>query len=331
MSSGTLARVFYRVRPAKNVERKMICEALAVLNRVEPLVGYQYVGLGSLEFHDFALFYQRLGVGAMVSMEKRDSPAERRRVRFNRPYGHIAIKWGPSGDRLPEIGWGKRSIVWLDYDDCLKATMLEDIQLVVSQLRSGSCLIVTVCCESRSAKTSGCRDNEDATRRLANARLDDLRDNVGAERIPEGVGGSSLLRKWGLADASHRIVKNEIEAVLAGRNAPLSQRSRLRYAQIFNFNYADSRTKMASFGGVLMANGDEDTLSESHFEHLAFYRPGQEAYEIKIPRLSVKEARWLNQMIPRGVTRQTMIPQEHVDQYRPLHKYFPEFLEVESG
>lgn len=321
MSSGTLGRVFYRVRPAKNIERKMICEALASLYRVDPLASYQYVGFGSLEFHDFALFYQRLGIGTMVSIEKRDSRAQRARVKFNRPYGRIAMKWGPSSERLPEISWEKRSIIWLDYDSHLDVSILEDVQFVVSQLRSGSCLIVTVCCQPAEAKRS---NSNVGAMRLAN-----LHKAVGRERIPDDVTGASL-RKWGLGRASRRIVHNEIEATLSARNAPLSPGMRFEYSQIFNFHYADSATKMATFGGVLVSEIDRPRLSASDFEHLSFYRPGPEAYTIQIPRLTVREARWLSQQIPYSVDSQRVIPQKEVARYKPIHRYFPEFLEVEA-
>ena len=321
MSSGTLGRVIYRVRPAKNVERKMICEALASLYRIGPLSTYQYVGFGSLEFHDFALLYRQLGIGTMVSIEQNDTPAEQARVKFNRPFGHISMQWGPSSERLPEISWSRRSIVWLDYDKHIAAPILEDIQFVASQLRSGSCLIVTVCCEP--AKVDGSEPNSGAV------RLAKLRDAVGRSRIPEGVKGRCL-RGWGLGDTSRRIFRNEIESTLASRNAPLTAEQRLEYAQVFNFQYSDGATKMTTFGGVIVSDEDTSKLSASDFEHLSFYRSGSEACRIEIPRLTVKEARWLSQLIPYGVSSQRKIPPKEVAKYKSIHRYFPEFLEVEA-
>ena len=320
MSRGTLGRVIYRVRVAKNVERKMICEALGSLYRFEPLSNYQYVGFGSLEFHDFALLYRQLGIETMVSIEQRDTPAEQARVTFNRPYGHIAMAWGPSHQRLPEISWRKRSIVWLDYDSHVDAAILEDIQLVVSQLVSGSCLIVTVCCEPKRV---------DFSSNAGAVRLAKLTNSVGKERVPEGVKGKHL-NGWGLGETYHRIVRNEIEATLSARNAPLPTGERFEYTQVFNFRYADGNTKMVTFGGVVVSKTDQAKLAETDFEHLSFYRPSFEAYSIKIPRLTVKEARWLSQTIPHDVGDQNGIPGEEVAKYKPIHRYFPEFLEVEA-
>lgn len=320
MNRGTLGRVIYRVRPAKNIERKMICEALTILHRIEPLSSYQYVGFGSLEFHDFALLYRQLGISTMVSIEQRDTRTEQARVNFNRPYGHIVMKWGSSHERLPEISWKKHSIVWLDYDSHIDSGILEDIQLVVSQLGSGSCLIVTVCGQPMEA---------DYGSNVAKARLAKLTQAVGKEKIPERVEGKHL-KGWELGNTYRRIIRNEIEATLSERNAPLAVEKRFMYTQIFNFRYSDGATKMATFGGVVVSKMDESKLKGSDFEHLSFYRSGSEAYTIKIPRLTVKEARWLSQLIPDGVSGQKKIPPEEVSKYIPIHRYFPEFLEVEA-
>ena len=321
MSEGTLGEVFYRVRPAKNVERKMICEALGSLHRVAPLSSYQYVGFGSLEFHDFSILHQRLGITAMVSIEKRDTVAERVRVAFNQPYGHITMQWGTSRERLPDISWTRRSIVWLDYDNFLDAGKLQDLQLVASQLRSGSCLLVTVLCEPTRVEKE---DPDPHATRLA-----ELKGRVGKGKIPESLRGRDL-REWGLAEASRRIVFNEIEATLAARNAPLPHAERLKYVQVFNFNYADG-TKMATFGGILVGGEDRHRLSGRDFKDFSFFRSGSEPYTIRIPKLTVREARWLNQRFPFGLGALRKIPRKEVERYRQIYRYFPEFLEVEAG
>ena len=322
MSRGTLGRVIYRVRPAKNVERKMICEAMATLCRLETLSDYQYVGLGSLEFHDFALFYQRLGIGTMVSIEKRHSANEQARVGLNRPYGHITMEWGPSSERLSEINWERRSIVWLDYDYRITSSMLEDVQLLVSQLPSGSCLIVTVCCEPW--KPSLSKPN------VGRMRIERLRRAVGRARIPEGVTGKDL-RDWGLSKVSRRIVRNEIEGTLAARSGALTPSERVTYSQVFNFKYSDGSTKMSTFGGVLLSQSDGVKLSGSDFEHLPFYRPGSDDYHIQIPRLTFREVHYLNQKMPDHLSSVTEIPAAEVEKYLLIHRYFPEFLEVEMA
>ncbi len=320
MSSGTLGRVIYRIRPAKNVERKMICEAMATLCRLEPLPAYQYVGLGSLEFHDFALFYQRLGIRTMVSIEKRDSAEEQARIGLNRPYGHIVMEWGVSTERLTDINWNSRSIVWLDYDYRITPSMLDDVQFLVSELPSGSCLIVTVCCEPWKASL--------ATPKVGRMRFERLIRAVGRARIPDGIGGKDL-RDWGLGEVSRRIIRNEIETTLAARSGALAPDDRMTYSQVFNFRYADGPTKMATFGGILVSRRDEVRLSGPDFAHLPYYRPDTGDYHIRIPRLTLREVHYLNQKMPDNLSSVTAIPTNEVEKYLSIHRYFPEFLEVE--
>jgi hypothetical protein len=83
LSKPTFERFNYTLRPAKNVERKMLCDAFARLARIERLSDYRYVGFGSLSFADFALFHRRLGFREMVSIERRETA--RSRFEFNRP------------------------------------------------------------------------------------------------------------------------------------------------------------------------------------------------------------------------------------------------------
>ncbi|MFH1744434.1 MAG: O-methyltransferase, partial [bacterium] len=62
MNESSLGKFHYALRPAKNIERKMFCEAFARLSRIAPLPTYRYIGFGSNEFCDFRLFHERLGI-----------------------------------------------------------------------------------------------------------------------------------------------------------------------------------------------------------------------------------------------------------------------------
>ena len=135
-------KIDYALRPAKNIERKMMCEALNRLARIAPLVTYRYVGFGSIGFYDFALFHQRLGITDMLSIE--GCTDAQRRVEFNKPYSCIALQWGMSNEVLPALRWTKRAVIWLDYDGVLDANALDDITTITSRARSGTALIVTV-------------------------------------------------------------------------------------------------------------------------------------------------------------------------------------------
>ena len=132
----------YEFRPAKAAQRMMIVDACRRLTAIAPLVEYQYVGFGGLEFIDFMEFHRGLGVPQMTSIE-RDTNMQHR-LDFNKPYKSIRVLMGEAHNQLPQIDWTKLSIVWLDYTDPLTTDILRDVDYVVRSAPPGSVLIVTV-------------------------------------------------------------------------------------------------------------------------------------------------------------------------------------------
>jgi hypothetical protein len=82
----------YLFRPAKNIERKMLCEALSRLSVIADVKHYQYVGFGSVYFADFTLFHKQLGIQKLISIESEEEMETR--VRFNQPYSCIEVMVG---------------------------------------------------------------------------------------------------------------------------------------------------------------------------------------------------------------------------------------------
>ena len=70
-------QVNYTIRPAKCVERKMMCEAFSRLSVFGSLKTYRYIGFGSTYFTDFTLFHRALDMNNMVSIEKDEEKAAR--------------------------------------------------------------------------------------------------------------------------------------------------------------------------------------------------------------------------------------------------------------
>lgn len=319
--SSTLNRVLYALRAAKNVERKMMCEVFGRLGQVKPLNRYRYVGMGGLGFHDHALIHQRLGIRDMISIERNVDWKER--IRLNRPYGCIAMEWGSTNDRLPALSWQEPAIVWLDYDDPLDRSMLDDIHLVTANAKSGSVLVVTV-----TAHPERCDDVVKAP----DYRLKQLVKRVGEDRIPLGTRGKDLA-KWGLAAVSRSIVVNEIADVLDQRNGPLTPVQRLTFSQVFHFRYADT-SKMVTVGGLLATDSDRQMVDNVGIGEFDFVRTGEESLELKMPKLTLREIRYLNQQLP--TTPSTLkqlktIPNQHVERYSKLYRYFPAFTEIETA
>jgi hypothetical protein len=322
MNSPTFEKFNYGLRPAKNIERKMMCEALARLSRIARLNSYHYIGFGAVGFHDFILFHQRLGIDRMTSVE--GCISAHKRVAFNRPYSCIKIRWGLSYDVIPTLKWNQRVIVWLDYDKPLSAQMLGDLAIVVSSAKSGSVVIVTVDAQP---------DRVDAEVNVPRRRLDDLRRRVGKDKIRASVNGADL-SKWGLANVSRDIIHDYIEKTLSDRNAPLGAQARLTYRQLFNFQYADN-AKMLTVGGLITDQGDTRKLSASHFQDLEFIRTQENdgAYQIESPILTLREIRFLDERLPRiskSGRHPRWLPEVERKKYAKVYRYYPAFSEVEG-
>jgi hypothetical protein len=310
----------YSLRPAKNVERKMLCEAMSRLSRIAPLPYYQYVGFGSIGFVDFSLFHQRLGVRDMVSIEADDRAKSR--AKFNRPYSCIQMKWGYSHEILPKLKWTKRSIIWLDYDVPINPNVLSDVATVASSVKSGSMLVITIDAVPKEIDTE---------KNTAEERLKDLRLRVGKDLVPSSITGTDLAG-WGTAKTTRAIIDNYLKKVLSDRNAPLKVDSRIAYEQLFNFHYADG-AKMVTVGGVFLNPSDQEKISAKHFDDLEFTKTGDEPYLIEAPILTLREIRYLDERLPRTapeVPHPKWLPEVERKKYGKVYRYFPAFSEVET-
>jgi hypothetical protein len=321
MSEATFERLNYGLRPAKNIERKMICEALARLSRIASLKTYRYIGFGAVGFHDFVLFHQRLGIDDMTSVE--GYVEAKKRIEFNRPYSCVKMAWGFSYDVLATLKWNRRVIVWLDYDKPLEAKMLGDISLLAGSLVSGSVMIVTV-----NADPGPIEPNVN----MAEVRLQRLQSRVGKTKTRATVKGSDLAG-WGLAKVGRDIIHDHIERTLSDRNAPLAPDTKLRYHQLFNFHYADG-AKMLTVGGLVTNSSDGKKLSQKHFTDLDFIRTeeSEEPYRIESPILTLREIRYLDGRLPRLATSARYpewLPATERKKYGKVYRYFPAFSEVE--
>ena len=150
-------RVHYELRPAKQVERRMLVDALHLLSLGGfQIRDYQYTGLGSIYFIDFILFHKLLGIDDMLSVEYSEKIA--RRVRFNRPFDCVRVEIASIGDVIPTLSRDKRHIIWMDYDSVLLSRHLDDLRLASSHLAPGSIILVTLDVEPPGDSTDGPQD-----------------------------------------------------------------------------------------------------------------------------------------------------------------------------
>src|SRR5262249_36600381 len=139
MMPRSYERIHYGLRPAKNIERKMLCEAFRRLSPFAAVESYRYIGFGSTYFSDFQLVHRTLGIQHMISIERDLHNAER--FNFNCPYRCIQILFGESAQVLPTIPWNVRTILWLDNDGVLRPSVLSDVAMFTTNAIAGSVLV----------------------------------------------------------------------------------------------------------------------------------------------------------------------------------------------
>ena len=305
-------KINYTLRPAKNIERKMIAEACTRLSVFTPINDYRYIGLGSPFFSDFRLFHRLLGFNAMINIEAEE--AESDRFEFNKPFEHIELKYGWSSDRLSELAWrGEPTVIWLDYDSELNVSMLDDVEYVSASLEKSSLMIVTVEAKA-SAFGEGARKTE-----AFNSTFEEVLANAVVQRD---------LAQSRFASTVYRIINDKILETLEERNAALPCEKRIEYKQIFNFLYDDG-TPMLTVGGVLVQRSQRPQFDGCRFELLDYCRSGGDFYEIVAPLLTFKELRHLDTQLPGSSAESPGVSRADVEAYGRVYRYFPAFTEIE--
>ena len=307
----------YGLRTAKNIERKMLCEAFQRLSVIDRLDRYRYIGFGSTYFTDFILFHKCLGFTDMVSIEYNEKDADR--FRFNCPFRCIKVQFGSSTNVLPVLNWHKKSILWLDYDYPLDASVLTDISFFCTKAVAGSILLVTV-----DAQPGDNKEND-------KNRLERLQDRVGIEKVPAGIKKNELAGRWGTATVSQKLITNEIDQILSARNGMLSMSNRIQYKQLFNFHYADV-AEMLTVGGILYDNSLSEKVRQCAFDSLDFVRTKDAPCLIEAPNLTYRELRYLDSQMPLKRHRRLKSPgvsDDAIEKYKKVYRYFPTFVEAD--
>jgi hypothetical protein len=328
---GSYRKINYALRPAKTIERKMLCEAFRRLYPFGKLETYRYIGFGSIYFSDFILFHRALGINNMLSIEKDEYAREC--FEFNKPYQCVTLDFRPSTSVLPGLDWDIRSIVWLDYEEQINGSILSDITSVCSHACSGSVILVSVNARPESEPDASKKQEYTSETGLPFDldcyRLRCLKNQVLDYCLPPGISGKDLRGK-GLAKVSRRLITSTISEVLSIRNSLNTDTQKVAYHQIFNFEYSDGPL-MLTVGGVLVSKEDEEKLNTCSFGDINFVKQGEEAYSIRVPCLTPKEIRYLNAQLPFMASMSLDlpgVPPSDSKQYAELYRYFPVFTEA---
>jgi hypothetical protein len=311
----------YSIRPAKFTERKMLCEILARLKVFGSLESYRYIGFGSIWFSDCVLFHRTLGIETIISIERETD--YKPRFEFNKPYRGITLHMGDSAEILPALDWGQRSIVWLDYDDPLSPSILDDVRTIATRVGSGSAIFVSV----QAMKIYDKRNDDDPV--LVDTP-DLYREYFGAARTAPDMTNADL-RGWTLSKTSRSAIRQEIVEGLRQVNVQRPVDERIEFRQSAAFEYADN-AKITTLGGVFLNPTDAGKFDDSGIGNLAFFRDGDDAFRINMPLLTPKEMRHLDQSLPcpPGVALNLgPIPDAEAKRYAVLYRYLPNFASYE--
>jgi hypothetical protein len=304
-------RVQYELRPAKQVERRMIVDSLQLLSVAGfEIRDYQYTGMGSIYFVDFILFHKLLGIHRMVSVEYAKQITKR--TRFNKPFDCVDVKIEPIGDVIPTLSKDLKHLVWLDYDSVLCRTHLGDISLAAAYLRPGSILLVTVDVEPPGG-------NNDGPKQWREYYLEEAGDYLDASRPVKEFARSRL------AALNIEIIERALKAGLVGRTD-------VAFIPIFNFLYADGH-QMLTLGGMIGTDVERRKLRGSELEDVSYFRGDLKAkpYQIRIPRITRKERLFLDGAMPCGSKwkpKDFELSSEDILAYREVYRFLPAYAEL---
>lgn len=307
LESASARKVIYNLRPAKQVERRMLLDALQVMGEAGfGIRGYQYTGMGSLYFVDFVLFYRLLGMTDMLTVEM-DLSLESR-IRYNLPFGPIVFAPVPIGEVIPELSLEKQHLLWLDYDFRMNEVVVQDVGTAAVRLTPGSILLVTVDVKPPNGETP--REWRQYYERYAGEYF--------------GLGwNDATFAESDLAWTNSRILFNTII-----RNLPPGK----KFFPLFNFAYSDGHP-MLTIGGVVGSDDEAELISDCDFDNASYIRTSTEdkPYEIMVPRLTHKERMHLDSYMPcadEWLPKEFVLSKDEVHNYREVYRFYPSYVEI---
>lgn len=319
---ASFEKVNYLLRPTKQVERKLLVEALQQLAKGGYYIqDYTYLGLGSVYYADFILFHKYLRIERMICVEQESIP---KRMEFNKPYAFINLKMGAVVDVIPTLDRSSHYFAWLDYDAPLEQEQLDAIRSCMHVLSPGSIFLVTVPADPRQL-ASLVLDTEDKPSTGV------ARDEMVLARLEELI-GSHLGRTVTLRDITRRQLP--ITYALAIRNyidACLASRASTRFFQLFNFVYADG-VQMLSLGGVIEEDQNVDRIQESGVLELDFITQAENPIAISVPPLTVREKIWLEKHVVKNPSPPDEpafeLDKELVSAFARYYRHYPTYYET---
>ena len=312
-SSQSYLRVAYDLRPAKQVERRILLDFFRrIAGLGVDIESFQYVGMGSVHFVDHILFHKFLGIDKLVSVE-RDAEI-RKRLEFNRPFDNVALEIMEIGEYVPRLSEDEKHIVWLDYDYRLSSDMIEDVRAFTNRLASESFLLVTVDAEPPKGSDGG-EDNLRYYKSVANNHWDPA---------------------WGVPDFSNDEIHLRVCDILARAFLEgASGRPREDALPCFKFVYSDSH-RMVTMGVQIGGGGDATklrTLRDQGADYLVLDF-GASPFDIDVPVLTRRERLHLEGAMPSASSSRRKaagISDEDFQKFSKIYRFLPSYAELMLG
>lgn len=318
---GSDQKINYQIRPAKSVERKMMCELIREILILERKHDFRYIGMGAKYFADFVLFHNEFGISDMISIEA-DSKRSLR-YNFNKPLKSIEIKFGASSQILPQISDfdKKMNVVWLDYDGRFSSYMLDDIDILSKNLFSGSLFFI-------SCNYSFLGDNPGDKRDSFWKGMEEYKD----DSIPKNMYTSKSLPK-----VIRRICNNKIQKSIEQRNRGNLLGS-ISCEQLVFFTYKDG-ANMMTIGWIIADESLQKSIDvERKNNRLPYITNTDDYYSIDIPKLTFKEMQFILAHFPEDEEEYKNnvrseknyyygIEYSEIDQFKKIYRYYPFYTE----
>jgi hypothetical protein len=334
LSSGS--KINYDLRPAKSVERKMICDLLHLLQaRTSFFLPKQYIGMGSKYFSDFLLLHNEFAFEEMISIEGDEEAIER--YEFNKPLKCIDIRPGMTSSVLPTLNWGREhpSVVWLDYDGCFEKYMVDDIGILARKLIKGSVFFVSLNSSipenALKKEESTIVEDENKTIVTKIKRIDWLRSKIENYYLDS-------IKETDLSNKNRTVTFKKIfDQVIAEelRRRNMLNNDNLVYRQLTFIKYQDG-AEMMTFGGMFL---EESMLQEIEEAQLSTSREfiigdmSANPWSIEVPKLTYKEVQTILKIMPftEDVTDVLMgigITDKDIQSFSKIYRYYPHFVQA---
>jgi len=310
--SESYKQVNYELRPAKQVERRMLIDGLQLLAEAGlPIRDYQYTGMGSVYYVDFILLHKFLGISKMLSAESMEGVENR--VNFNKPYDFVDVKMESIGDAVTGLQTDHDHLVWMDYDLVLYSDILRDVFRASAHLPMGSILLVTVDVEPPGTEEDGPEH---------------------WHTYFEKESGHYFEPSWTQSDFTRsKLPRRNIDLIACALSSGISERREGAFYPLFSFSYADGH-EMITLGGLIGGRQHGRIIKKSQLSEEAYYRPKlqqQEPYRITVPNVTRKERLYLDSNMP---CQNDWTPEDFemewddVKAYREIYRFFPPYAEL---